>query len=139
NARFTCGLGREFQTAFLSPGESGIGNSRKNWQGNSMISTSRREFLKTAAVAAAGLAAAPSFAAEGGHNPIKLGIDNFAVRGMNWKAPELIDYAAKLKTDSILISDLDAFESLEEAHLKKIRAMAADKGIQIHLGTWSIC
>ena len=66
-------------------------------------------------------------------------MDNFAVRAMNWKAPELIDYAAKLKTDSILISDLDAFETLEESYLKNIREMAAGKGIQIHLGTWSIC
>src|SRR5262245_66295087 len=104
-----------------------------------MTSTTRRDFLKTAAVAAAGLAASQSFAAESGGKRIKLGIDNFAVRAMNWKAPELLDYAAKLKTDSILISDLDAFESLEEAHLKKIRGMAADKGMQIHLGTWSIC
>ena len=104
-----------------------------------MSSTSRREFLKTAAVAAAGLAAAPGFGSEGSSKHIKLGMDNFAVRAMNWKAPELIDYAAKLKTDSILISDLDAFEALGESYLKKIRTMAAEKGIQIHLGTWSIC
>jgi sugar phosphate isomerase/epimerase len=104
-----------------------------------MNPTSRRDFLKTAAVAAAGLAAAPNFSAESSNKRIKLGIDNFAVRAMNWKAPQLIDYAARLKTDSILISDLDAFESLEEAELKKIRAMATEKGIQIHLGTWSIC
>ncbi|HEY6229220.1 MAG TPA: TIM barrel protein [Verrucomicrobiae bacterium] len=103
------------------------------------MSSTRREFLKTAAVAAAGLAASPNFAAEPSGKHIKLGMDNFAVRAMNWKAPELIDCAAKLKTDSILISDLDAFETLEESYLKKIRAMAAEKGIQIHLGTWSIC
>jgi sugar phosphate isomerase/epimerase len=104
-----------------------------------MTSSNRRQFLKTAAVAAAGIVAAPSFSSETSSKHIKLGIDNFAVRAMNWKAPELIDYAAKLKTDSILISDLDAFETLDEPYLKKIRAMAAEKGIQIHLGTWSIC
>jgi 3-oxoisoapionate decarboxylase len=103
-----------------------------------MSSTTRRAFLKTAAVAAAGLAAAPSFAAEASKR-IKIGLDNFAVRGMNWKAPQLIEYAAKLKTDSLFISDLDAFESLDEAHLKKIRSMASEQGLQIHLGTWSIC
>jgi 3-oxoisoapionate decarboxylase len=103
-----------------------------------MSSTTRRDFLKTAAVAAAGLAAAPSFAAETSKRT-KIGLDNFAVRGMNWKAPQLIEYAAKLKTDSLFISDLDAFESLDEAHLKKIRSMAAEQGLQIHLGTWSIC
>jgi sugar phosphate isomerase/epimerase len=66
-------------------------------------------------------------------------MDNFAVRAMNWKAPQLLDFAGKLKTDSILISDLPALGSFDEANLKNIRAMAADKGIQIHLGTWSIC
>lgn len=105
-----------------------------------MIPTTRREFLKTAAVAAAGLAVAPALSAESSaRQHIKLGMDNFAVRAMNWKAPQLLDFAAKLKTDSILISDLPALGSFDEANLKNIRAMAADKGIQIHLGTWSIC
>src|SRR4029079_7647065 len=42
-------------------------------------------------------------------------------------------------TDSILISDLDAFESLEEKYLKDLKKKAADQGLQIPLGTWSIC
>src|SRR5215468_955807 len=97
----------------------------------------RRHFLKTLAAAAAAapfanraLAATPK---------IKLGMDNFAVRAMNWKAPELLDYAASLKLDSILISDLDALGSLEDKHLAEIKAKAADVGVQIHAGTWSIC
>lgn len=104
-----------------------------------MTATTRRDFLKTAAVAAAALAAQPTLRAQGSNKRVKIGLDNFSVRGLNWKAPQLIDYAAKLKTDSLFISDLDAFESLEEAHLKNIRSMAADKGLQIHLGTWSVC
>ena len=105
-----------------------------------MTPKTRRDFLKTAALAAAGLAVAPALAADApAKQRIKLGMDNFAVRAMGWKAPALIDYAAKLKTDTILISDLDAFDSLEDAYLKNIRAMATDKGIQIHLGSWSIC
>ena len=70
---------------------------------------------------------------------IKLGLDNFAVRGMGWKAPALIDYAASLKTDSLFITDLDAFESLEDKALQELKAKAADKGLQIQAGTWSIC
>jgi sugar phosphate isomerase/epimerase len=105
-----------------------------------MISrTTRRDFLKTAAVAAAGFAATSPTKAQPAGARIKLGMDNFAVRAMGWKAPELIDYAAKLKTDSLLISDLPALGSFDEANLKKIRALAEEKGIQIHLGTWSIC
>lgn len=101
-----------------------------------MTPTTRRDFLKTAAVAAAGLATTPILGADA---KVKIGLDNFAVRDMGWKAPQLIEYAAKLKTDSLFISDLNAFESLDEAHLKTIRSMAADKGLQIHLGTWSVC
>ena len=53
-------------------------------------------------------------------------MDNFAVRAMGWKAPELIAYAATLKLDTLLISDLDAFESLDEAKLRAVkRARAA--------------
>jgi len=70
---------------------------------------------------------------------VKLGLDNFAVRAMNWKAPALLEYAAGLKLDSILISDLDAFESLEEKPLAEVKAKARDLGVQIHVGTWSIC
>lgn len=106
--------------------------------------TNRRAFLKTTALASASLAAglgalAQNGAARPAKRNIKLGLDNFAVRAMGWKAPQLIEYAAKLKTDSMLISDLDALGSLEEKPLSELKAMAADHGLQIHLGTWSIC
>ena len=47
---------------------------------------------------------------------------------MGWKAPQLIEYAAKLKTDSLFISDLDAVGSLEEKALGELKAKAADHG-----------
>jgi sugar phosphate isomerase/epimerase len=101
----------------------------------------RREFLKTIAVAGAGVALGSMAAAAdaSARRNVKLGLDNFAVRAMNWKAPALLDYAAGLKLDSILISDLDAFESLEEKSLAEVKAKARDVGVQIHVGTWSIC
>lgn len=104
-------------------------------------SVSRRTFVKSAAAAISGvavgsLALAKSKAAE---KKIKLGIDNFAVRAMAWKAPALIDYAASLKVDSLFITDLDAFEKLDDAYLGEMKAKAADKGLQIQVGTWSIC
>jgi sugar phosphate isomerase/epimerase len=71
---------------------------------------------------------------------IKLGIDNFAVRAMGWKAPALIDYAETLRVDSLFITDLDAFEKLDDPHyLADLKSRAADKGLQIQVGTWSIC
>lgn len=104
----------------------------------------RREFLQTAlAVAGATWLVGSrlgSRAAESRTRPrLKLGFDNFAVRAMGWKAPQLLDYAAQLKLDSLFISDLDAFESHDSAHLRELRARARDLGLELYLGTWSIC
>jgi 3-oxoisoapionate decarboxylase len=119
-----------------------------------VTSSSRRVFITNAAAAGAGLALSPLAAASRGvyrdtparaavqvgeDRRLKLGLDNFAVRAMGWKAGQLIEYAASLRLDSLLISDLDAFESLEEAHLRELRARASDLGLTIHAGTWSIC
>jgi sugar phosphate isomerase/epimerase len=91
----------------------------------------------------AGLALCSTALAENESAPpkkkIKLGFDNFAVRAMNWKAHALLDYAASLKLDSILISDLDAFENHEPAYLREVKAKADGLGVGIHVGTWSIC
>ena len=89
------------------------------------------------ALSAGRLAAAAEAASPG--RKLKLGLDNFSVRAMGWKAPALLDYAASLKLDSILISDLDSYESLEDSHLKEVRAKAETLGIELHAGTWSIC
>ena len=51
----------------------------------------------------------------------------------------LIDYAGKLKVDSLFITDLYAFESLRTGHLKDLRKMADDVGVKILVGSWSIC
>lgn len=100
----------------------------------------RRTFL-SAALATAAMATLPQgiAVAQGSGKKIKLGYDNFAVRAMGWKADQLIDYADKLAVDSLFISDLDALESVEDKYLADIKAQATDKGLQLHLGTWSIC
>jgi len=104
--------------------------------------TDRRSFLKTVSITAAGVALAGSAAADGKAGQpkgIRLGFDNFSVRAMGWKAGQLLDYAASLKLDSILISDLDAYENFTEPYLNGIGAKARDLGILLHAGTWSIC
>ena len=101
----------------------------------------RRTFLQTMAVAASATAVSRIRAASTKPAPprIGLGMDNFAVRAMGWKAHALLDHAASLRLDSILISDLDAYESLDDAYLGDVRRKAADLGITIYAGTWSIC
>ena len=98
----------------------------------------RRSFLK--ALAAASIAS-PLLAAEApvAKRGIKLGMDNFAVRAMGWKAKELIAYAASLRLDTLLISDLEAYESLEDAHLREVKKFADNAGVGLFAGSWSIC
>ncbi len=100
--------------------------------------------MKTVAATSAGLAVggtgwAQESARDQPKTKIKLGLDNFAVRAMGWKAPALIDYAVALKMDSLFITDLDAFESFDEPYLRGLKMKAANQGLQIQLGTWSIC
>jgi sugar phosphate isomerase/epimerase len=70
---------------------------------------------------------------------VKLGFDNFSVRAFDWKAPQLIEYAASLHIDTLLLSDLEVYESLDAGYLKKIRAQADRAEIELHVGTGSIC
>ena len=107
------------------------------------LNLDRRTFLKTAALLGAGAAVSPALLAQSdsasARKKIRLGLDNFAVRAMNWKAHALLDYAASLQLDSLFITDLDAFENHEPGYLKEVKAKADDLGIAIYLGTWSIC
>ncbi len=95
----------------------------------------RREIF----LGAAAMAAGSVLGQEGGNRKLALGYDNFAVRAMGWKARQLIDYAVRLKVDTVFITDFDAFESLEEDHLQGVRRYAEGQGIRVYLGTWSVC
>jgi sugar phosphate isomerase/epimerase len=70
---------------------------------------------------------------------LKLGFDNFSIRAMRWKAPQQIEYASTLKLDVLFISDLDSYESLEDAYLQDQAKKARDLGLEIYAGGWSIC
>jgi sugar phosphate isomerase/epimerase len=99
----------------------------------------RRTFLQSAALATATtiLARPKLFAAVA--PKIALGMDNYSVRALGWKAPQLIDYAASIKCDSLFISDLDAFESFDEGALLAVRRQAEAAGLALYVGSWSIC
>jgi len=70
---------------------------------------------------------------------LRLGFDNFSIRAFGWKAPRLIEYASELKVDTLLLSDLDVYESLEQDYLRKVRIQAERAGIELQAGTGSIC
>lgn len=95
----------------------------------------RREFLGSIAAAAT----APHPQDPPRRLGLKLGFDNFSIRALGWKAPRLIEYAAELRLDTILLSDLDVYESHDDAYLRDLRRKAADLGIEIQVGTGCIC
>ena len=68
-----------------------------------------------------------------------LGYDTYSVRSFGWKAMRLLDYAAELKLDTIQISSLSNYESLEPAHLSKVKDRAAQLGIRVEGGIGVIC
>jgi sugar phosphate isomerase/epimerase len=70
---------------------------------------------------------------------LKLGFDNFSIRAFGWKAPRLIEYASELNVDTLLLSDLDVYESLEDGYLRKVGDQAKRAGIELQAGTGSIC
>lgn len=111
------------------------------------LSTTRRAFLKSVTAASAGLAAGgfstasvQAAATEPARKTnLKLGFDNYSVRAMGWNASQLIDYAAKVKVDVLLMSDLDVYQNFEDSYLKGLKAKADDAGLQLQAGSWSIC
>ena len=103
---------------------------------------SRRQLLKSASLAGASLALpqqrSPTASSEA-LPKIKLGFDNFSIRAFGWKAPQLLDYAGRLNIDTLLLSDLDVYESHSDSYLKEIKSRADDLGIGVQAGTGSIC
>ncbi len=92
----------------------------------------RRTLLQTGAAAGAIQSAAAS-------GFIPLGYDSYSIRDFRWKAFQLIDYAAKMKLDTLQISALDEYESVEPGHLQKVKDHADRLGVAIDAGIGCIC
>ncbi len=91
----------------------------------------RRELLAaTGALAAAAAQTKP---------PVRLGIDLFSIRSQGWTAFEYLDYCARWKAQVVHFSEIRFLGSLEPEHLRKVRARAAELGIQVEIGMRSIC
>jgi len=100
---------------------------------------SRRRLLAAGGLAAAAALAAPVLAAPR-RRGIPLGYDNFAVRALKWNGRQLVDHAESLRCDSLFITDFGPFEGKhDDASLGELRNYAADQGVKLVLGSWSIC
>jgi len=92
----------------------------------------RREFLHLPLVSAATVLRAADPA-------LRLGYDTYSIRAWGMKALEHLEFASRHHCNAIQISSLGDFESLEPAHLAKVKARAAELGIVIDAGTGCIC
>ena len=103
----------------------------------------RRSFLQSAALLAPTLIASPATAqpasAAAPAPGIPLGFDNFSIRALGLKAGPLLDYAASRKVDCLLLSDLDVYDSHDDAYLKDLGKKSLDMGITLYAGTGGIC
>jgi sugar phosphate isomerase/epimerase len=108
-------------------------------QPDSLHLVGRREFMRMAVESSLALAAAKTtYARSADTSRVPLGLDGHSLRGMRWKAPQLIDYAAEQKLDAVLLNSLNYFESLDPAYLKALRETAQARDMRIYVGAGGI-
>jgi 3-oxoisoapionate decarboxylase len=99
---------------------------------------SRRAALRRLSFGALASAAIPRVAQSASSAKLMLGLDAHAVRGMKWSATPLIEYAGQQKLGAVLLNGLQYFESLEEAQLLQLRALADRLNVKILIGAGGI-
>jgi sugar phosphate isomerase/epimerase len=92
----------------------------------------RRTFL--AASGASAFASALAAASD-----VRFGLDLFSIRSEPWDAFQFLDYAAANHVKVVHFSEIRFIGSLEDEHLKRVRAHAEKLGIQVEIGMRSIC
>lgn len=70
---------------------------------------------------------------------VKFGLDLFSVRSQGWTPFQSLDYCARWNIKVVHFSELRFIGSLETENLKRVRAHAAEKGVEVELGMRSIC
>jgi len=92
----------------------------------------RREFLAIGAAIPAAMMADT-------YDKVKIGIDLFSLRAQKWTAFEALDYCAARKVQVVHFSEIRFIGNLEPDHLRKVRAHAAQLGLEVEIGMRSIC
>lgn len=71
--------------------------------------------------------------------PVKLGIDLFSIRSQGWTPFQYLDYCAAQGAKVVHFSEIRFIGNLEPDNLRKVRAYATEKGIEVEIGMKSIC
>ena len=74
-----------------------------------------------------------------GEVPVKLGFDTYSLRAFQWTGTQLLDYAGRLKLDTIQFSALGDYGPLDAQNLRAVKDRAARLGISIDSGMGCIC
>ncbi len=99
----------------------------------------RRDFLRMAAGAIVGWTVTGVLRGQSPDAPrVPLGLDAHSLRGLRWKAPQLIDYAAEQQLDAVLLNSLNYFTSLDTTHLKQLKETADSHDLRIYVGAGGI-
>jgi 3-oxoisoapionate decarboxylase len=69
----------------------------------------------------------------------RLGIDAFSLRSQGWDAFQILEYCAAQGAEHVHFSEPRFLGSLEEAHLREVRAAAGRLGLALEIGMLSIC
>jgi sugar phosphate isomerase/epimerase len=85
------------------------------------------------------IAGAAPLAAQTAVPSVKLGIDLFSIRSQGWTPFQYLDYCAAQKARVVHFSEIRFIGNLEPENLRKVRAYAEQKGIEVEIGMKSIC
>jgi sugar phosphate isomerase/epimerase len=114
--------------------------SNMNTDAESFAPLRRRDFLRLAPSSVIGFAAGGMFSAQAADaTRVPLGLDGHSLRGMRWKADQLIECAVEQRLDAVLFNGLQYFKSLDTAYLQSLKTAAETHGMRIYIGVGSIC
>lgn len=112
-----------------------------------VLGPNRREFLKAAGTAAAGLAATAGAGGAAAQSPrrIRMGVDAFSLGVQNWTPFQTLEWASRLNVHMVHFSEVRFLgspkwqEALAADNLKHIRDRAGELKIDLEIGMRSIC
>jgi len=71
--------------------------------------------------------------------PVKLGIDLFSIRSSGWTPFQYLDYCGQQGAKVVHFSEVRFIGNLQPDNLRKVRAYAQEKGIEVEIGMKSVC
>ncbi len=70
---------------------------------------------------------------------VRVGVNLFSVKDQGWTALQMLDWAARCGVQVVHFSEVRFLGSLDAANLRRVRAHADELGLDLEVGTRSIC